>query len=324
MKRIDSLTDIQRAKMPEWRDKWIATGLKTGAMDLDTFKRGVGLAYQSAKLDQPKRIIVVTSPLALAFAAPTAAFILAQRVRGAVNDAVNDAVRDAVNDAVKTISESWWKYMGGQFWVGGWWYGSPAMVSFMTDVCGLELSEDMQRACDANRLTSESACWWWPHKEFVMVSERPIHIHRDEQGRLHSFTEASIIWPDGWGLYHIHGVRVPSNVVTAPESITVDEIEREQNAEVRRVMIELYGLERYVINGDAKEIHRDDFGILYRKEIPDDEPLVMVRVVNSTAEPDHSFKKYFIRVPPDIQRAREAVAWTFGKEENEYDPALQT
>ena len=50
----------------------------------------------------------------------------------------------------------------------------------------------------------------------------------------------------------------------------------------------------------------------------------MVKVVNSTPEPDGSFKDYFLRVPPEIVRAKQAVAWTFGKKENEYSPALQT
>ena len=38
----------------------------------------------------------------------------------------------------------------------------------------------------------------------------------------------------------------------------------------------------------------------------------MVEVVNSTPEPDGSRKTYFLRVPPTIGTAREAVAWTFG------------
>ena len=110
----------------------------------------------------------------------------------------------------------------------------------------------------------------------------------------------------------------------SPETITVSEIEVENNAEIRRMMIERYGMERYLVDSGAKEVHQDDFGILYRKEIPADESLVMVKVVNSTPEPDGSFKDYFLRVPPEMERAKQAVAWTFGKEENDYSPALQT
>lgn len=50
----------------------------------------------------------------------------------------------------------------------------------------------------------------------------------------------------------------------------------------------------------------------------------MVKVVNSTPEPDGSMKDYFLRVPPTVKTAREACAWTFGKSENDYAPMIET
>jgi hypothetical protein len=50
----------------------------------------------------------------------------------------------------------------------------------------------------------------------------------------------------------------------------------------------------------------------------------MVKVANSTPEADGSFKDYFLRVPPNMERARQAVAWTFDMDENEYAPEVQT
>ena len=77
-------------------------------------------------------------------------------------------------------------------------------------------------------------------------------------------------------------------------------------------------------DGGAKELHRDDFGVLFAKEIPGDEPLVMVNVVNSTPEANGDFHDYFLRVPPSMRTAREAVAWTFGKTANLYSPTKET
>jgi hypothetical protein len=113
-------------------------------------------------------------------------------------------------------------------------------------------------------------------------------------------------------LYFWHGVMVPEKVVIAPELITIAEIREEENAEVRRVMMERYGLARYLEDSGAVRIHQDELGELYRTEIPNDEPLVMVKVLNSTVEPDGTRKPYFLRVPPDQKIARDAVAWTFG------------
>lgn len=71
-------------------------------------------------------------------------------------------------------------------------------------------------------------------------------------------------------------------------------------------------------------VHRDEWGELYRADMPNEEPLVMVRVINSTPEPDGSFRKHWLRVPPTMHRAREAVAWTFQKAEQDYAPAVET
>jgi hypothetical protein len=55
-----------------------------------------------------------------------------------------------------------------------------------------------------------------------------------------------------------------------------------------------------------------------------DEPITMVEVVNSTAEPDGSSRTYWLRVPPHVNTATAAVAWTFGLSGEEYRPQVQT
>ena len=55
-----------------------------------------------------------------------------------------------------------------------------------------------------------------------------------------------------------------------------------------------------------------------------DEPLVMIEVINSTQEPDGSFKTYFLRVPPNCETAKEAVAWTFNKNKEIYNTVIQS
>jgi hypothetical protein len=88
--------------------------------------------------------------------------------------------------------------------------------------------------------------------------------------------------------------------------------------------MERYGLDRFIGDSGARAIHRDDFGTLWRKDIPGDEPLVMVGVVNSTPEADGSYKDYFLRVPPSVKTAKEAVAWTCGKTAPEYAPMVES
>jgi hypothetical protein len=160
--------------------------------------------------------------------------------------------------------------------------------------------------------------------DFCIVSDRPEVLLVDDQNRPHCDNGPFCKWRDGSSLYAVHGVRVPAYVIEYPNHITVERIEAESNAEVRRVMIERYGLDRYLLDAHAQKVHEDDFGVLYRKDVKDDEPIVMVKVVNSTPETTGEFKDYFLRVPPNITRAKEGVAWTFGKTEAEYQPALES
>ena len=117
---------------------------------------------------------------------------------------------------------------------------------------------------------------------------------------------------------------MPEWAIETPMRIKTGTIEDESNAEVRRAFIEIYGEARYLEDSGAGIIASDDVGDLYRKDIPGDEPLVMVRVLNSTPEPDGSIKPYMLRVPPDMRTPREAIAWTFGMSESEYRPAVET
>lgn len=125
---------------------------------------------------------------------------------------------------------------------------------------------------------------------------------------------------------------VPAFAVVKPEWISLKHIQDEENAELRRVLIERYGLSRYLLDSGAKRIAEDEFGELYRTEIEGDEPLVMVKVMNSTPEPDGSVKPYFLRVHPELRPLRQdgsvgepqditamnAVASTFGLTGAEY------
>src|SRR3990167_684292 len=245
-------------------------------------------------------------------------------VVGAVGIAVDAAVVGAVDDAVgnlsvdsvrKAILDNYRKYLGGQFWVGGWYWGN-AYVTFFRDVCDLELSQDILGRMKAYEKINTSACVWYPHERFIMVSKRPKTINLElvdpnikrgwNSHRLHNETGTSIEW-DGFALYHIHGVRVPEYVVMRSEEITVLAIESETNAEVRRIMMEKYGYERYMRDCNAVVVDEcasdhEIIGLrtarLLVKQIPDDEPVVYIDVLNSTPETDGTTKRYMLRVDP--------------------------
>jgi hypothetical protein len=260
-------------------------------------------------------------------------------VRDAVAGAVRDAVRDEVGGAVRSVINNLWRHrLGGQFWVGGWYWGSPSYVSYFREVCHLDLGDEMNSRAISYAATCEAACWWWPHRDFVMVCERPVRLERDAQGRLHSLAGQAIEWPDGWGLYRVHGVTVPSFVVEHPEEITVARIDAEANAEVRRIMIERYGAGRYMRDAGAQRVHGDPTGVLYARRHADGTSSMAVHVLNSTPEADGSRREFWLRVHPELRpllgagrlgepqalTARNAVASTFGLRGEAYAPVQES
>lgn len=157
--------------------------------------------------------------------------------------------------------------------------------------------------------------------EVVAVPAPQLLIDRN---RLHGPNRPAVLWASGAGRYFWRGVEVPDFVILRPAEITALKILGEDNAEVRRVMLDVFGRERFISELRATPIQRDEFGTLYRIHLRGDEPLVMVEVVNSTPEHDGSFRKYLLRVPPTVTTAHEAVAWTFGMPKDTYGPRLAT
>jgi hypothetical protein len=169
-----------------------------------------------------------------------------------------------------------------------------------------------------------NAGWWWAFERVAVLTERPIALHRDNLGRLHHGDGPALRYPDGFGLHAWAGMPIPPEVAAELPTLTVERIRAEDNAEVRRVMLEHFGFDRYLRESGATRTHADECGTLWRIALPGDEPLVMVEVVNATPEPDGTVRTYFLRVPPAIRTAREGVAWTFDLTAAEYQPLRQT
>jgi hypothetical protein len=241
-------------------------------------------------------------------------------------DSVWDSVRDSVEDSVWDSGEDE-ESMASAY--GSHDAGWLAFYRYFHDVIGL--TNQTEKLSGLWEL-AQSAGWALPHQNICWVSERHHILERDDRGRLHRLDGPAVAYPDGFAIYAVHGVRVPRHVVEEPGKISVASISAERNVEVRRVMIECYrrgeevsGAAAYVRDSGAERLDHDErFGTLYRRDAPGDEPIVMLEVVNSTPEPDGSSKRYWLRVPPQMQTAREASAWTFGLTPKEYDPLVET
>lgn len=186
----------------------------------------------------------------------------------------------------------------------------------------------------------------WTDEAVYWVAKPAVHVERlgANQRRLHCESGPAIdsVVED---LYFLHGVLVPDYVVMNPEKITAERIHNEDNAEVRRIMMERMGWERFCDDAKMEVLHEDrletNFPALpvsdfvdtgqrlvttFRAGVEtaqlleagglldfDDRPLRFVRLTDPSTN-----RKYTIRARHDHTRCYEAVGWTFGMSEAEY------
>ncbi len=336
---------------------WRTAAAATGPGDRAAAEEGVRLAYRRAGLPEPDRILWARSPREAVRTLMTGA-----HPDGSPLGTLGAGVRDAVLGAPWAAErERVHARLGPERWSGHWratgaslWESTRTLVDRVRAGIVEELAADRKEEARVRLLLLDAALgqhdaawlcafesgddsplaglaavarhagWWWPYEKTAIVSERPLALHRDEAGRLDRGDGPALGYADGFELYAWRGMPVPRDFLDELTSLTPERIRDEENAELRRVMLEYYGYDRYLDESGAKPVHRDETGVLWRVELVGDEDVVMVEVVNSTPEPDGTSRTYWLRVPPTTRTAREGVAWTFGIGADLYEPLRQT
>jgi hypothetical protein len=192
---------------------------------------------------------------------------------------------------------------------------------------------------------ARSANWWMPYDGICFVSERPVRCAIDGNRVLHHESLAAMEFRDGWKVWAWHGVHVPQNVIEAPETLTIEQISKEENAEVRRVMMERMGWERFCSEAKMQLLHADELHTnfpsipvsdlvapgqhlvtSYRAGVEkaqlleahwltdfEGRPLRFVRLTDPSTG-----REYTLRVLHNHKRCYEAVGWTAGVSEEAY------
>ena len=194
-----------------------------------------------------------------------------------------------------------------------------AFYEFFRDVVGLNK--------ETKKLTghfeqAKAAGWYLPHKSICWVSERHNVLVRDERGRLHCESGPAVAYPDGWKIYAWHGVRVPETVIEQRDRLTVQQIVKERNTEVRRVMRNLYGTARFLKDAGAiviSEAPTHGAKLLSFRLEGDPEDIKMLELTcPSTGSVYHE------RVRPEINDCMEALVSRIHVKPSEYEPVWET
>jgi hypothetical protein len=119
------------------------------------------------------------------------------------------------NDPRQKIRRKVDRVLWDQVWIEVWselrraLYGQHdvatlAYLSFFSDNCDPAIGAEL---CGLNEI-GRSCGWWWPFENVAVLTERPVEVHLDDEGRLHNQDAAALVYPDGWEIWAVHGGRL--------------------------------------------------------------------------------------------------------------------
>jgi hypothetical protein len=267
-------------------------------------------------------------------AAPEDALMLGASLADVLEVAVHDSLRTTLRDAMTAPLRAALARMAadspGLAWYGqhdAYWvahYDAWRRLGLVT------YHPDDDDQLDLWVAVARSAGWWWPGEGRCVMTGRPSAVRSEPlpgrwhgELRLHRPDGPAISYPDGFGLYALHGTPVPAWVLTGPSA---ELISREPNVEVRRSAIERLGWEAYIERAGLTLVaRRADPGnpgsdlCLYDLPGPawGTSARVLV-VVNGTPEPDGQRRRYGLSVPAGIDNPIAAAGWSYGLTADQY------
>ncbi|MEG3916061.1 leucine-rich repeat domain-containing protein [Microcoleus sp. w2-18bC1] len=170
---------------------------------------------------------------------------------------------------------------------------------------GVNISQKAQEILRCQKLLFEHCGWIFPFEKFCAVCDRPRHLRFDSQNRLYAEAEPAIEFADGWNFYYYHGVKLPEEYGKVhPNKWQSQWLLVEENAELRRVLIQGIGYARMIQELSAKKIDSWQEYALLQIDNADVEPICLLKMTCPSTGFIHA-----LRVPPNLTSAREAIRW---------------
>lgn len=146
----------------------------------------------------------------------------------------------------------------------------------------------------------------YANDDVVHVSRKPVKISWNDEGQLHCDDGKSVEFADGWGIYTLNNVNVDEQIVMHPETQTIDQLNNEENEEIKRLRIERYGWLKYMkeIGAELLDRSRNDIeGTMEFLYTTTSGMTILLCACPSTA------KDFVLECDPSVKTCREAQAW---------------
>jgi len=182
------------------------------------------------------------------------------------------------------------------------WFNSYAAMYDFANTIGLEMD---QEKLEKFLLWTRCCPFVLFKDDFVYVSRKPTTLEFNDAGQLHCDDGPACLYKDGWAIWSLNGVAVTEQIVMKPETLTLKQIKEEENAEIKRLMIERYGFEQYLAEVDAKLLDRHTNDIEGTKELlyQAEDMKFLLCICPSTS------KEFALEVKDDIETCAEAQSY---------------
>ncbi len=202
------------------------------------------------------------------------------------------------------------------------WLG---FYEFFRDEVGYEKCNELNGLIGA----AKTMGWFWPFESLCIATDRHCKIALDERERLSCLDGPAVEYRDGFKIWAANGVQIPARFIEKKDELTVDDVLKERNQEVRRILLSyFYPREKFLKEINATVVAEDKFGKLWRgttkTEDGADLTISAVEVLNGSLEKDGTRRTYFLGCLNTHMTPREAVAWSYHLTAEEYDPVLRT
>jgi internalin A len=181
-----------------------------------------------------------------------------------------------------------------------------ALTEYCVSKLGCVLDRETQEAFYCLNQLFEHCGWIWAYGKVCIVCDRPTQLLFDNEHRLHAEGQPAIQFSDGYSLYSYHGVTLPEKYGKLhPNNWQSQWILSEENAELRRVLIQGIGYARICQELAAQELDTwREYTLLKIDNDVDVAPVYLLKMTCPSTGHIHA-----LRVPPDMQSAREAIRW---------------
>ena len=226
---INALTEEQTKKLDEYRDRGIALGFRTGAIDRSLAEKYTKKLNKFLKRPNGPTIIM-HGPMHAWIA--TCLLSKGQQVEQQVGQQVGSFV---------------WPYLDGH-----WWASYKVWIDYFAEVLKLELPD---RSLIDDMMTFDLI---YPLENGAVVYSDCPFVHRNASG-LHMDGGPALEYADGTRCWGLNGVSVPQELAEMKaEELDCKKWIQEQNAEVRREFVRKVGVERLMVKLGSKRLDKEE------------------------------------------------------------------